>query len=52
MIAPSVITPTSANKLNKAKHKFTKQGEVALRVRKAADGRDWVELAVANTASA
>jgi GAF domain-containing protein len=30
-------------------HKFTKQGEVALRVRKVADGRDWVELAVADT---
>src|SRR5262249_21311100 len=29
--------------------KFTKEGEVALRVRKAADGRDWVELAVADT---
>jgi len=29
--------------------KFTKQGEVALRVRKVADGRDWVELAVADT---
>ena len=27
--------------------KFTKQGEVALRVRKVADGRDWIELAVA-----
>jgi CheY-like chemotaxis protein len=29
--------------------KFTKQGEVALRVRKVADGRDWVEFAVADT---
>jgi signal transduction histidine kinase len=29
--------------------KFTKQGEVALRVRKVADGRDWVELAVLDT---
>ncbi len=29
--------------------KFTKDGEVALRVRKVADGRDWVELAVADT---
>jgi len=29
--------------------KFTKQGEVALRVRKVADGRNWVELAVADT---
>jgi signal transduction histidine kinase len=29
--------------------KFTREGEVALRVRKAADGRDWVELAVADT---
>jgi signal transduction histidine kinase len=28
---------------------FTKAGEVALRVRKVADGRDWVELAVADT---
>jgi signal transduction histidine kinase len=29
--------------------KFTKAGEVALRVRKVVDGRDWVELAVADT---
>jgi signal transduction histidine kinase len=29
--------------------KFTKEGEVALRVRKVADGGDWVELAVADT---
>jgi GAF domain-containing protein len=29
--------------------KFTKEGEVALRVRKVADGRDWVELGVADT---
>ena len=29
--------------------KFTKQGEVKLRVRKVADGRDWVELAVADS---
>jgi adenylate cyclase len=29
--------------------KFTKDGEVALRVRRVADGRDWVELAVADT---
>ena len=29
--------------------KFTKEGEVALRVRKVADGRDWVELAIADT---
>jgi signal transduction histidine kinase len=29
--------------------KFTKEGEVALRVRKVADGRDWVELSVADT---
>src|SRR5215218_2245801 len=29
--------------------KFTKQGEVALRVRKVADGRDWIEIAVADT---
>ena len=29
--------------------KFTKQGEVTLRVRKVADGRDWIELAVADT---
>src|SRR5262245_11423468 len=28
--------------------KFTKEGEVALRVRKVADGRDWVELAIAD----
>jgi two-component system NtrC family sensor kinase len=29
--------------------KFTKEGEVALRVRRVADGCDWVELAVADT---
>src|SRR5258707_6441072 len=29
--------------------KFTKQGEVMLRVRKIADGRDWIEFAVADT---
>ena len=29
--------------------KFTKEGEITLRVRKVADGRDWVELAVADT---
>jgi two-component system, NtrC family, sensor kinase len=29
--------------------KFTKAGAVALRVRKVADGRDWIELAVADT---
>jgi GAF domain-containing protein len=29
--------------------KFTKQGEVALRARRVADGRDWIELAVADT---
>src|SRR5258708_37091549 len=29
--------------------KFTKEGEIALRVREVADGRDWVELAVADT---
>jgi adenylate cyclase len=29
--------------------KFTKEGEVALRVRKVADGREWVELTVADT---
>jgi two-component system, NtrC family, sensor kinase len=29
--------------------KFTKEGEVALRVRRVADERDWVELAVADT---
>jgi two-component system, NtrC family, sensor kinase len=29
--------------------KFTKEGEVALRVRKVAGGREWVELAVADT---
>jgi adenylate cyclase len=29
--------------------KFTKEGEVALRVRKVADGREWVELAVSDT---
>jgi len=29
--------------------KFTNQGEVAIEVRKVADGRDWIELAVADT---
>jgi signal transduction histidine kinase len=29
--------------------KFTKEGEIALRVRRVADGRDWVELAVADS---
>ena len=29
--------------------KFTKEGEIALRVHKVADGRDWVELAVADS---
>jgi signal transduction histidine kinase len=29
--------------------KFTKEGEVALRVRRVTDGRDWIELAVADT---
>src|SRR5262249_52496341 len=29
--------------------KFTKQGEVRLRARRVADGRDWIELAVADT---
>jgi signal transduction histidine kinase len=29
--------------------KFTKAGEVALRVRKVVDGSDWIELAVADT---
>ena len=29
--------------------KFTKEGDVALRVRKVTDGRDWVELAVADS---
>src|SRR5262249_37267975 len=31
--------------------KFTKEGEVALRVRTVADGREWVELAVADSGS-
>jgi signal transduction histidine kinase/ActR/RegA family two-component response regulator len=29
--------------------KFTKQGEVALRVKRVVDGRDWIEIAVADT---
>jgi GAF domain-containing protein len=29
--------------------KFTKEGEVTLRARRAANGRDWIELAVADT---
>src|SRR6266536_2785106 len=31
--------------------KFTKQGEVKLRARRVVDGRDWVELAVADGGS-
>src|SRR5262245_27491925 len=30
-------------------YKYTKEGEVALRVAKVVDGRDWIELAVADT---
>ncbi len=29
--------------------KFTKQGEIALRVKRVANGRDWIELAVSDT---
>jgi signal transduction histidine kinase len=29
--------------------KFTKEGEVRLRARKVANGRDWIEIAVADT---
>ena len=29
--------------------KFTKEGEVRLRARKVANGRDWIELAVADS---
>jgi adenylate cyclase len=29
--------------------KFTEAGEIALRLRKVADGRDWIELAVADS---
>src|SRR5262249_23610176 len=29
--------------------KFTKKGEVALRARRVIDGRDWIQLAVADT---
>ena len=29
--------------------KFTKEGEVKLRARRVADGRDWIELAVADS---
>ena len=31
--------------------KFTKEGEVRLRARRVANGRDWIELAVADTGS-
>jgi signal transduction histidine kinase len=37
------------HKSRSAKCKFTKEGEVALRVRKVADGRDWIELVVADS---
>jgi len=29
--------------------KFTKQGEVTLRVRRVVDGQNWIEIAVADT---
>jgi adenylate cyclase len=32
--------------------KFTKEGEVKLKARRVADGRNWIELAVADAASA
>jgi signal transduction histidine kinase/CheY-like chemotaxis protein len=52
-IAPIVVDPMRLRQilLNLLSNacKFTKQGEVALRVRKVADGRDWVEIAVADT---
>jgi signal transduction histidine kinase/CheY-like chemotaxis protein len=52
-IAPIVVDPMRLRQilLNLLSNacKFTKQGEVALRVRKVVDGRDWIELAVSDT---
>src|SRR5262249_29593425 len=47
-LSPMLLSRHTGRLLSNA-CKFTKEGEVALRVRKVADGRDWVELAVADT---
>jgi signal transduction histidine kinase len=46
--AAAAEAPALLNLLSNA-CKFTKEGEVALRVRKVADGRDWLEFAVSDT---
>src|SRR5262245_4620903 len=46
-VAP-VRRPQSRDLLSNA-CKFTKEGEVALRVHKVADGLDWIQLAVADS---
>jgi signal transduction histidine kinase len=52
-LAPLVVDPMRLRQilLNLLSNacKFTKQGEVALRIAKAADGRNWIELAVRDT---
>src|SRR5262245_34517593 len=46
---PKALKPRFLLNLLSNACKFTKEGEVALRVRKVADGREWIELAVADT---
>jgi signal transduction histidine kinase/DNA-binding response OmpR family regulator len=52
-IAPLVVDPMRLRQilLNLLSNacKFTKEGEVSLRVRKVVDGRSWIELAVSDT---
>jgi CheY-like chemotaxis protein len=47
-VDPMRLRQILLNLLNNA-CKFTKEGEIALRVRKVVDGRDWVEFAVSDT---
>jgi len=47
-VDPMRLRPILLNLLSNS-CKFTKQGEVALRVRKVIDGREWVEFAVSDT---